>query len=204
MRSTPDATPYAADTPAGLFTAAGTWYRTRAADLAAFVAPAASEEEIPDLLRASDRLIGAPRTLALWMLPVALVVMPWPEAVALTLAAYVALTLLLPAVAFPGLARVLRLLDPPIGQMLAYVFVLSLLAARGAHPAVWAGLAGFVVLRWNLLAPLVRPLADRLYAPSLADRVLRALLVRTATQRGVTMPEIEKMEKTLLTHLRRR
>ncbi len=203
MRPTPDAA-YFADTPAGVFTAAGTWYRTRIDDLEAFAAPAIGSNGVPDLLRQADWLLAAPRTLTLWILPVLLVLLPWPVAAGVALSLFAALTFVLPALARPGVAQVLRFLDPPIGQLFFYVFLLSLLAARGLYPAVWTGLAGFVLLRWGLLTAALRPLVDRLYAPSLPDRVLRALIVRTALNRGVAMPEIQEMERSLLNTLHRR
>ncbi len=202
MRAAPDA--YFADTPAGLFTAAGLWYRTREADLKKFAAPALAGDNLRPLLENADRLVGLPRTSALWAAPLLLLVLPWTWAAAATLALVAALTLVLPALANPTLARVLRPLDPPLGQMLLNVFVLSLLAAQNRYAAVWTGLALFVVLRWGLLTYALRPLANHLYAPGLADRVLRALVVRTALQRGVALPEIQAMETSLLNTLHRR
>ena len=202
MPAFPDARPYYADTPAGLFTAAGTWYRTREESLRTFAAPTGAD--LTSLLRQSDLIVGAPRTLALWALPLLLLWLPWWMAAAAAAALFVGLVLTLPALATPGLARVLRLLDPVIGQLFFNVFVLSLLAARGQYAAVWTGLAGFVALRWGLLTSALRPLADRLYAPALADRVLRALIVRAALARGVALPEIEEMERSLLATLHRR
>lgn len=204
MRFTSEKAAYFADTPAGLFTAAGTWYRTREQDLVRFAAPALAEPDVTPLLKQADLLVGAPRTLVLWLVPVLLLVLPWMWAAVWAVALFALLALTLPALATPPLARLLRVLDPVVGQMLLYVFVLSLLAARGDFASLWTGLALFVALRWGVLTFALRPVADRLYAPALADRVLRALIVRTALRRGVAMPEVAEMERSLLTTLNHR
>lgn len=72
--------------------------------------------------------------------------------------------------------------------------------------AVWTGLAGFVLGRWQLLERLLRPLWDRglqaLYRLPLPDRVLRAVLVRAALTERVPLPELQAMEREMLHHLR--
>lgn len=204
MRFSSDKAAYFADTPAGVFTAAGTWYRTREQDLQRFAAPALEAPDLTPLLRGADLLVGAPRTLVLWLVPLLLLVLPWTWAAVWAVVLFALLTLTLPALATPPLVRLLRLLDPVVGQMLFYLFVLSLLAARGEFAALWMGLGLFVALRWGLLSTVLRPVADRLYAPALADRVLRALIVRTALRRGVAMPEVAEMERSLLATLHHR
>lgn len=201
MRSSSPTAAYYVDTPAGIFTAAGTWYRTSEQSLRTFAAPALAEPDLTPLLRRSDLIVDAARTLTVWAVPLLLLALPWMWAAAVAVGLFILLMLTLPALASPTLAAALRLLDPVVGQMLLYMFVLSLLAARGDFGALWTGLALFIVLRWGLLTFVLRPVADRLYPPALSDRVLRALVVRTALRQGIAMPEVLEMERSLLTTL---
>lgn len=188
---------YYVDTPAGLFTAAGIWFNTTEQALHAYAGPVLAREPLEGLLRRAEVWLRSPQTLALWALPLFLLQLPPAGAALAALAAYVGWALAGPGLVNRPLASVLRRLDSVLLQALFYVFMMSLLAAREAYPAVWVGLAGFILLRWGLVERLTRPvvtwLGRRLYPLPIADQVLRATIVRAALHHGASLPELDRM-----------
>jgi hypothetical protein len=185
------------DTPAGLFTASGVWFNTTEEALHVYAGPVLAREPLEALLRHAEVWLRSPQTLALWVLP--LFLLQWPPAGAAlgALAVYVGWALVGPGLVNRPLASVFRRLDYVMLQALFYVFMLSLLAARGAIPALWVGLAGFILLRWGIVEQLTRPVVAwggrRLYALPIADQVLRATIVRAAMHHGASLPELDRM-----------
>lgn len=199
-------TAYYVDTPRGIFTAAGTWFRTTEALLEAYAAPLLARKPLVHWLEQADRWLQLPLLVFLWTLPVLVGYLGPLTALSISLGLYVLTGALLPLVILPQMASLLHLLAKPWLIGLYYVVILSLLAWQGMQEAVWTGLAGFVLGRWQLLERLLRPLWDRglqaLYRLPLPDRVLRAVLVRAALTERVPLPELQAMEREMLHHLR--
>ena len=63
------------DTPEGIFTASGVWFRTREASLYAYAGPVFDHEPLPRLLTQAEVWLRSPQTLALWLLPLLLFTM---------------------------------------------------------------------------------------------------------------------------------
>lgn len=194
------------ETPMGLFTVEGVWFHTTEASLRAYAGEVVEAEGLARLLRLATAWLGSPRTLTLWLLPVALLGGPVLGGLA-AFGFFLAWSVLAPAAVPPWAARAVRRLESVALQAIYYVVVLSLLAGAGATAATVAGLVGFVALRWGLLERLVRPLVDalhrRLFPLPAADQVLRGLVVRLAIARGTPPPDVARMERDILATLRR-
>jgi hypothetical protein len=195
------------DTPNGIFTASGHWFRTTEELLHRYAAPVLEREPLAKLLRDAEVWLRSPQTMALWALPLLLAAVSPGLAAAGALALYVVWRVVAPGVVNRLLGAVLRVLDSVLLQALYYVFVLSLLGARGAPVAVAVGLAGFVALRWGLVDRLVEPLVraawTRLYRHSVPDRVLRSVILGAALRHHLPMPEFDRMERDILAHFQR-
>ena len=197
---------YYVDTPRGLFTAAGHWFRTTEALLRSYAGPLLEKEPLDRLLRQADVWLALPSLLMLW----ALLPLLWGQgplvALGIALGLYLLGHLLLPLLILRPLTPILTLLANPWLQGVAYVVGLTALAWSGRQPAVWAGLAVFVLVRWGLLARLLRPLLNRLlaalYPLPLPDQVLRTLMLRAALAHHVPLPELQAMEQEVLRRLR--
>lgn len=189
------------ETPSGLFSAGGYWFRTRVSGLEAYAGEVLAREPLHDLIRRAEYILGLPKTLAVWLLVALLVVMPPLVAVLIAVGAYVLASLARPLLAGDWLAAVLRVLENPAVQAFAYVFALSMLAARGEITAVVVGLAGFIVLRWGGLEFLLARPMDKVAAASydlpMPDAVLRALLVRAAIRLGVPQPDADALTRSV-------
>ncbi len=199
-------TEYYVDTPRGLFTTAGHWFRTTEALLQSYAGPLLEKEPLDRLLRQADVWLALPSLLMLW----ALLPLLWGSApvvaVGVALALYLLGHLLLPLLILRPLTPILSVLANPWLQGAAYVVGLTALAWSGRFPAVWMGLAGFVLVRWGLLDRLLRPVLDRLHAAlyplPLPDQVLRTLILRAALAHRVALPELQAMEQEVLRRLR--
>ncbi|GIV62248.1 hypothetical protein GQ464_017935 [Rhodocaloribacter litoris] len=190
------------DTPKGIFTASGVWFRTREADLVSYAGPVLRRVPLPGLLARAEAWLRSPETLVLWCLPVLLWWVPPVPAVTGALGLYLGWSLLSPAWVSPGLDRLVRLLSRVEVQAIYYVVWLSGMALSGRQAALWTGVAGFVVIRWGGLARVLGPVIDRLhrrlYPLPRADQVLRALIVRLALKHRLSLPELDQMEARIL------
>ena len=189
------------DTPKGIFTASGLWFATTQKALEAYAGPVLERESLPRLLGRAEIWLRSSQVVTLWALPVLLLLVP-PSAAALSaLTLYIGWRSLGPSFVSEAAANVLRLLDVVFAQGLYYVFMLSLLAARGQMTAMWIGLAGFMLLRWGVLAKLSAPIVGMiwksLYALPVPDQVLRAFIIRTALKHRLSLPQLDRLEEQM-------
>ncbi|MEM6325822.1 MAG: hypothetical protein AAF791_01755 [Bacteroidota bacterium] len=186
------------DTPAGILSAGGVHFRTTEAALEDYAGPLLAKEKLAAFIRRAEAWLEAPRTLAIVTLPLWLWVLPWPWALVAILATYVLAALALPAAASRVGASVACVLANPGVQAIWLLAALSALSFLEGGPAVWAGLAAFVVLRVGLAERLLGPLLEtaraKLYPLPVADQVLRAFLVRGAIRHNVSLPGLDEIE----------
>ncbi len=204
----PNQKPYYVETPAGIFTASGNWYHTTESDLQRFAAPLLEHEPLLKLLQSADRWVRAPQTVTIWIFPLLLLLMPILPAVAAALLVFFLLALFTPTITSFRPSFVLHLMDLIGLQFALYLIILTYLALYPDVAAVVAGLSVFIVLRWRLLdallAPLVASVQRKLYALPAPDQILRALLLKGALVRGVTLPQFKDMEDHMIRNLSRR
>ncbi len=196
------------DTPEGIFTASGVWFRTTEALLRRYAGGVFEREPLLKVLTDAEVWLRSPQALTLWLLPLFLMLIPPLSAALAALVVYVAWASLGPSFVSRTLARLFRLLDVVLLQAFYYVFTLSALAAQRHYAAVWVGLGGFILLRWGLVRwatqPLVRLLWTSLYRLPVPDQVLRSLILRAALKYGVSLPEIDRIQKEIRETLRRK
>lgn len=189
------------DTPRGIFTAAGIWFRTTEAMLAEYAGAVLDHEPLSTLLERAEVWLRSPQTLALWGLLAALPLIPPLPAALVAVTIYVGWSVLGPSFVNRVLARLLRVLDTVWVQVLGYVIGLSWIAEQGQYVALGVGLGGFILLRWGLVkmatAPLVRKLQRALYELPVPDQVLRGVLIQTALRHGSSLPELDAMERAI-------
>lgn len=191
-----------ADTPRGMFTAAGTWYHTSEALLREYAAPVLQHTSVVNLLKAAESWLATPLTVGVLALVLALLVMPAWAAAIISVGVYVGWAVLSPSLVSLTALPLVRALNSVWVQGLTYVFALSLLAAQEAMTALAVGLIGFVLYRWRLLprllAPLIKRLQQQVHPLPAPDQVLRAVVVRTAMKHRESLPELEAMERDII------
>lgn len=196
------------DTPNGIFTAAGVWFHTTEEALRQYAEPVLARVPLPSLLQQAEVWLRSDQTLVLWVLPLALLLVPPLPAALGALTLYVGWRGLSPSFVSLALLRVFRLLDRVWLQGLYYVLVLSVLAGAAQHAALGLGLGGFILLRWGVVARLTQPLVRRLWASlyslPVSDQVLRAVIIRTALKYRLSLPELDRMEREIHRHMGRK
>ena len=190
------------DTPQGIFTAAGVWFRTTKAELDRYAGPVFEHESIERLIERSEIWLRSPQTIAVWGLPLfMLVIQPLPAALA-ALTVYVGWRGLSPSLVNRPSERVLEVLDPVWLQGAFYVGILSYFAAAEQFAAVWTGLAGFILLRWGIVERLtdliVRLIWSTLYPMPVNDQILRGFIIRAAMKYRVSLPQLDVLEKRVI------
>ena len=196
------------DTPQGIYTDALIWFRTREAWLEEYAGAVLEHRPIDKLLYDAAVWLRSPQVLALWLLPVLLIIVDPLRAGVATLVVYLAWQLLGPALVVRRLVPLFSILELTIIQALVYVGILSWLASADQFAAVGVGLAGFVLLRWGVLPLVLRPLTKILRRPlyrlPVPDHVLRTMIVRAALQYRVTLADFAPIEDQIVQHLQKR
>lgn len=195
------------DTPAGVFTAAGVWFHASEADLRAYAAPVLERVPLERLLRYAEAWLRLPEAAALWAAPALLFALPPLPAVLAVLVLYAGCRVVAPSFTSLAGVRVVRVLDVVWLQALYYLVGLSLLSFVGEYAAVGVGLGVFVAARWGLLARgvglLTKPLEAHLYDLPVPDQVLRGFLIRVALRHGLSLPQLDRIERQIAANLRR-
>lgn len=198
-------TPYV-DTPKGIFFEEGIWFRVREESLRTYAGEVLEHERIADLLDQAAVWLRSSRSVAVWGLLGFLTVLPPLGAAVAAYALYLFWETVGPLATNRILLPVFRILERPAVQMAGYVIVLSWLARLDAFWAVGTGLAGFILLRWNLAKRISVPLVDRLRSPiysmPVADHVLRLLVVRAAVRHDVPLPDVQALREDVLRRMR--
>ncbi len=160
------------------------------------------------LLADAEVWLRSPQTLALWLLPALLFLIPSLQAFLAAVVAFVAWHCLGPALVSRMLVPLFRLLDSVMLQAAYYVWTMSIFAIRSEFAALAIGLVSFVLLRWDLLRlgvqPVVRPIRASLYRMPVPDYVLRALIVRAALHFGVQLQGFAEIEDRIIQTLKRK
>lgn len=191
-----------------MFTASGTWFHATRADLESYAPAVLDRVGMERLIRDAETVLRSPQAFTLWILLALLaVVSPFQAALAAVIV-HLGWSVLAPGLVTLPLVRIYRLLDAVPLQGLAYVVVLSVLANQGHLAALGTGLAGFVLVRWGLLARVTEPVAAAmrrsLFRLPLPDQCLRAVIVRHALATGAPLAELEAMERRMLEFAARR
>ncbi|MEX0822322.1 MAG: hypothetical protein WD021_09275 [Rhodothermales bacterium] len=190
------------DTPKGIFTAAGVWFRTTESELEKYAGEVLEHESIERLIERSEVWLRSPQTFTVWLFPVFLAAIdPLPAALA-ALTVFVGWRSLGPSLVSRVLQRVLSVLDLVWLQGLYYVAVLSYMASAGRFVAVWAGLAGFILVRWGVVERvtelIVRLIWGTMYKMPVADHILRAFIIRAAMKYSVSLPQLDVLERRIV------
>ena len=196
------------DTPEGIYTASGVWFRTREESLYAYAGPVFDREPLARLFMQAEVWLRSPMTLALWLLPLLLFMLSPLQAALAALVVYVGWESLGPSFVSRTVSGVFRVLDLVLLQALYFVLTLSILAAQEQLAALGVGLGGFILLRWSLVRMVTQPVVKRiwatLYKMPVPDQVLRSFIIRAALKYRVSLPELDRIEQEILENLKRK
>lgn len=190
------------DTPRGLFSASGVWFRAREADVRSYAGSVLEHESLEDLVHRAEVWLRSSEAVFILLLPVLLWGLEPLWAAVIAAGCYLVWKALAPALVNRPLGAFFRVAEHPLPQLGYYTAVLSLFGMSGAYLALAIGVAGFIAARWGLLRqatdPLLRPLWQRLYPLPVADQVLRASIHRAAIAHRTALPQIDRMAEDIL------
>jgi len=192
------------ETPRGLFTPTGTWFRTTVKQLKRSYPDVLAKTDLHELVYRSETWLQSHRSLALLAVPIFLLIMPVGWALGSGVVVFFAWMLLAPALGNHIMARVFEWLGWVPVQLIIYVVVLSVFGAGEEYDRLLAGLGWFVVLRWRLLDLLFRPLtvrlSARLYPLPVPDQMLRAVIFSEAIRKGISLDGFPSIARWLDSH----
>ncbi len=196
------------DTPRGIFTDSGVWFRTREEWVRDYAGRVVDHQPLGCLLADAEVWLRSSQTLALWLVPALLFLVPPFQAFLAAVVVFVAWQCLGPALVSRTVLPLFRVLDAVLLQAAYYVWTMSTAAVQSKYVAVAVGLASFIVLRWELMRlvmqPLVRRIRGSLYRMPVPDHVLRSLIVRAALHHGIALKEFSDIEERIVHTLRRK
>lgn len=194
------------DTPRGIFTSGGIWFHTQEAALREYAGGVLHHVPLPRLLGMAETWLRSGETFVLWLLP-ALLFQP-VSGVIIALVLYVAWKSLLPVMVTRPAVYVFSHLERVFLQAAYYIILLSLYANSGNLAAVWIGLAGFILVRWQIIPRLfellLRPIWRWMYKAPLADQVLHALIIRMAIKYNIRLQDLDRIESQFRDTLNRK
>lgn len=190
------------NTPQGILTESGIWYRTTVDLLNDYAGELFQHEPLEVHLARSDTWIRSPHTLLIWFLGLGVLYFnPWQLAVMVP-SFFLIWQILSPALVNRTLSPLLRVLDAVLLQALLYSGIMSFLAISGRYNALIVGLVGFIGLRWGILTYLLRPLVTRcwtsLYSLPVPDYTLRSFMIRSALHFGINLTGFEQIEQSII------
>ena len=193
---------YWAESPAGIVTLDGGRFHTTEADLQAFAPQVMERYGMDTVLKMASVWHRLPTTKGLLVLVALLPYVAIWQAVLTSLAVWLFASVVSPSTVFLAAIRPVRWLSHPVVQGLIYVLILSILAASGRLGAMAAGLAGFILFRWQLLERVASGVVDALRKPlsplPAEDAILRNIIVRAALRHGYSVGGTDVMQRRIL------
>ncbi len=193
------------NTPQGILTESGVWYRTTVDLLNEYAGELFERESLGLHLARSDTWIRSPHTLSIWLLALGIMYyQPWQLIVAIPLF-FLLWQIVGPALVNRTITSIMRFMDAVILQAALYAGTMSILAMSGQYESVLIGLVGFICLRWGILTYLTRPVVVRcwevMYKLPAPDHILRAFMIRSALRHGINLAGFEEIEKNVINNV---
>lgn len=196
------------ETPGGIFTAAGNWFHTTEAHLQDYAGPVLDKKPFASLIETAEIWLRSPATVVLWCTPFLLWKWGvWPTLVFDT-GLYFILGLWAPVLTNLLVTPLLKILDNVLAQALLYILLMSWFAMNDQFMLMASGLMLFILVRWGIIAKIfggfIDKLHSRMYNVPFSDQVLKSVIVRNAMKLGVSLPELDNMERSILNQLHKK
>ncbi|MCA1803090.1 MAG: hypothetical protein LC662_11580 [Rhodothermaceae bacterium] len=187
------------ETPVGIFTPAGNWFHTSTSAIKQFVPGLLKKKPLNELIRDAEVWIRSADNLSILLLLILLVTSGLITAVTVV-AIFLPLWHIAKSGAYSRLLTVfLRFIDIEIVLLLFAVGPLSWLGMDGHYYELFAGLAGFILLKFGLYRRFIDYLYNMLNGDAipLNDRLFRMVLVKHALANGIRTDEVAEMDKSI-------
>lgn len=197
-RIQPDPGLHVVETPTGLFTASGSWFRTSFKSIDDLAPGLCDKIDLHQTVKDTEVWIRSFESVGLWSFLIMLIFYgAYPSAlVAIVLS--IAWYFLRSALIHPGATVYLKpfTIDGPV--LIATLFVISYVGNTGRMQDAIVGLAFFFVFRFAWLRMLLDRWHNSVRALTMNDRILRMMLIREAMRHDIPVKSVQTMQTDLL------
>ena len=190
------------DTPNGIITENGTWFRTTEDSLREFAGELVDHEPVQRLLSSADLWLAFPANLSLWLIPIALWQLNPFIATGSILLLYILLKISGPFYTSHSLSFIPSLINRLELQAILYFFFLTILLQSGLYSTAIFGFILFVLFRWGvvkkILDPILKAINGKIYKVSYEDKVLRSVIVKKSMKYRTTLKEVTDIESSIV------
>lgn len=191
------------DTPNGIFTASGHWFRTRTSHIEALVPGLAAIEPLDGIVKQAEQWIRSTESLSLWLFLALLTFTGVHVAAVASIVFYLFWYFQRSGFASPALGGFVRAATADLPILLAAVAVVSWVGNAGRTADALIGLGWVFVFRFGWLRMLLDRWHDASRPLPMNDRILRMLLLRHAIRNGITPPILSSMTQDLNAAIRK-
>lgn len=186
------------ETPSGLFTATGFWFRTSLSAIDAFAPGLREKEDLKRMILEAETWIKSFEAVGLWSFLISLVFLSvFPSAV-IAFVLSVFWYFLRSAMVNPALTPALKLITFDLPILLATLVVISYVGTVGRQADAMIGLGLFFVFRFGWLRMLLDKWHDATKPIAMNDRILRMTLLRYAMRHDIPVKAVETMQADLI------
>jgi hypothetical protein len=191
------------ETPTGLFSAAGFWYRTSFASIDHLAPGLRAKIDLHQTVRDTEVWIRSFESVGLWTLLLSLPFLgAYPSALLATVLSLI-WYFWRSALIHPGATSVVKALTHDGPVLIATLFVISYVGNSGRTLDAILGLAFFFVFRFGWLRMLLDRWHDAARPMSMNDRILRMMLIREAMRHDIRVESVHTMQTELMKAVRK-
>ena len=208
MKGIGDKPPNYIDTPTGIFTSNGTWFRTTETLLADYADELLQRESVEALITATEVWLRVPMNTALWMMPLFLWYYGPIVAMSAIILIFIVLSVIGPYYTSHNGFFIANFLNGTLLQALLYLIFLSYVFQLGLYAMGIVGIFTFVLLRWGLvskgLTPVILWLNKRIYSIPYNDKMLKSVIVKKSMKYRIGLQEISAIELSIMKKIQSR
>ncbi len=186
------------ETPNGLFTASGFWFRTTFAGIDDFAPGLRSRIDIHNVVRDTETWIRSFESIGLWSFMISILFLSVYPSALIALILSLGWYFLRSAAIHPSVTPFIKPFTMDASVFLATVFVISYVGNSGRTLDAVIGLAFFLIFRFGWLRKILDKWHDSVRPISMNDRLLRMMLLRLAIRHDIPIASVQTMRNDLI------
>lgn len=185
------------ETPAGLFTPSGNWFRVDRKTLDKYAGELFGKVPLEQLVVKSESWIRSTDSIGIVLSMTVLLFAGWLEALIFAVLAGLFWNRFRPSLAGVQSTKIIRIFDQDIVILVFALVPLSWFGMEGHFDKLGTGFLLFFMFRFGF----IRKMGDRFFPSGkipVNDRILNMLIIKHSIAEGITLPNLERMERDLL------
>lgn len=190
------------DTPTGIFTQRGTWFRTTEKSLKEYASELLKYESVDTLISGAELWLRFPLNFSVWITPLVLWQFDLGVSSLIIISFYLILGIVGPLYTSHYLSPIVRFLNYLLPQAVLYILFLSYSLQLGNVVIAISGFLFFVLFRWGIISKVLNPFLKwahrKLYKIPYEDKVLRSLIVKKSLKYHTSLSEVNEIESRIM------